>query len=277
MGVREDHVHVTLVGGGWEREAQAAIYAQFVHKASAVGARHSGVPRIAVLLLDEGDGVDEFGDRFTRALRSAGEVEPLVVPVPLGRRLNVDDLSDTDGLLVGGGSTPGYAASLVPVRDALLSWLVGRGAPYAGFSAGAAIAAADAVVGGWLQDGRPVCPEEAREDLDEITVVPGLGLVPFTVEVHADAWHTTPRLQAAVAGLAKGCVGYAIDENTALIVEGDTLTTVGQGRARRIDGRRAHRLREQSNYRATGLLREGSRLIGRVARRLAHVAERKLG
>lgn len=229
-------MHVTLIGGGWDEGAQPAIYEPFVHEASVVAARHSGGPRVAIVLLDEGDGVSAYGDRFVRALRLAGDVEPVVVPVPLGDPLNVAELVEMDGLLVGGGLTPGYAASLVPVRDELVRWLVERGAPYAGFSAGAAIAAADAVVGGWRHHGRPICPEDAGEDLEEVAVVAGLGLVPFTVDVHADAWETTPRLQAAIADLGEGRVGYALDEDTALIVQGDGLTTVGRGRATRIVG-----------------------------------------
>ena len=176
-------MHVTLIGGGWDEGAQPAIYEPFVHEASVVAARHSGAPRVAIVLLDEGDGVGAYGDRFVRALRLAGDVEPVVVPVPLGDPLNVAELVEMDGLLVGGGLTPGYAASLVPVRDELVRWLVERGAPYAGFSAGAAIAAADAVVGGWRHHGRPICPEDAGEDLEEVAVVAGLGLVPFTVDV----------------------------------------------------------------------------------------------
>ena len=137
---------------------------------------------------------------------------------------------------MGGRLTPEYAASLVPVRDDLIRWLVERGAPYAGFSAGAAIAATHAVVGGWRHRGRPICPEHAGEDLEEVAVVAGLGLVPFTVEVHADGWETTPRLRAAIADLGEGHVGYALDEDTALIVQGDKLTTIGRGRAARIVG-----------------------------------------
>ena len=58
--------------------------------------------------------------------------------------------------------------------------------------------------------------------------------MPFTVDVHADAWETTPRLRAAIADLGEGRVGYALDEDTALIVQGDRLTTVGRGEATRI-------------------------------------------
>ena len=93
--------------------------------------------------------------------------------------------------------------------------------PYAGFSAGAAIAPERALVGGYLLRGVEVASEDAGEELDELEVRDGLGLVPFAVDVHAAQWGTVSRLVAAVdAGLI--AEGVAIDEHTALIVSGDT-------------------------------------------------------
>lgn len=98
-----------------------------------------------------------------------------------------------------GGLTPAYQEAFVADAAATSSLLAERDIPYAGFSAGAALAARDAVVGGWRADGVAVCPEDAGEDLDEVAVRPGLGLVPFAVDVHAAQWGTLPRLAAAVA------------------------------------------------------------------------------
>jgi cyanophycinase len=110
---------------------------------------------------------------------------------------------------------------------------VASGRPYAGFSAGSAVAAEQAIVGGYRLAGRVVCPEDAGEDLDPVTVVPGLGLTPFAVDVPAAQWGTLGRLQATVAaGLVPA--GVAIDEDTALVLEyaADDLvggTVVGSG------------------------------------------------
>ncbi|MFN8537178.1 MAG: hypothetical protein U0232_06835 [Thermomicrobiales bacterium] len=52
-------------------------------------------------------------------------------------------------MLVGGGLTPAYHAALVPTADEWLPWLRERNIPYAGYSAGAMIAAETAIVGGW--------------------------------------------------------------------------------------------------------------------------------
>jgi cyanophycinase len=223
-------MHVTMVGGGWAPQVAAEIYGPFVAAASTV----SRPARIAVVLLDEGDGIDDPAEHFAVALAAAGPVTTFAVGIPLGDVLQVEALEEADGLLVGGGLTPGYADALFPVRDHLQVWLAEREIPYAGFSAGAAIAASDAVVGGWRHMGDAVCPEESGEDLDEVTVRPGLGLVPFTIEVHADTWCTAGRLAVALSLLGRGRVGYAIDEDTALISEDGKLSVIGAGKANRL-------------------------------------------
>ncbi|MCX4883244.1 hypothetical protein [Streptomyces sp. NBC_00847] len=76
-----------------------------------------------------------------------------------------------------------------------------------------------------------MCHEDTAEDLEEVEVRAGLGLVPFAVDVHAAQWGTLPRLIAAVArhGLRHG---VAIDENTLVEVGPDGRARVsGPGRA----------------------------------------------
>ncbi|MEO6821451.1 MAG: Type 1 glutamine amidotransferase-like domain-containing protein [Candidatus Nanopelagicales bacterium] len=234
-------MHVSLIGGGRDMAWAGRIFEPFVTAASDVASRRgASEPRIAIVLLDEGEGVAVDAERFTSALRQGGAVDPLIVAMPLGRRLYVPDLIGCDGLFVGGGLTPGYVESIVPTLPDLLRWLRQFDAPYAGFSAGAAIAAESAVIGGWLHNGIQVCPEDASEDLEEVTIVAGLGLVPFTVEVHADTWETTPRLGAALQRLGRGAIGYAIDENTALVIDGDSSRTLGAGRATRLENEATH-------------------------------------
>jgi cyanophycinase len=112
---------------------------------------------------------------------------------------------------VAGGLTPLYAELLKDFR-------VPAGAVYAGFSAGAAIAAEHAIVGGWRagRDGSAVCPEDTGEDLDGVAVVTGLGLVPYAIDIHAAQWGTLGRLIHAVqCGLVSE--GWALDEGAVLV------------------------------------------------------------
>ena len=209
-----------LIGGGWQPEHRAQIYGPFLTPAGPD-------PTIACVVLDEGDGAEQF-DRWATALRATSACSPVPVLVPLGGVLDVDALAAADGVLVCGGLTPGYAAALSPVAAELRTALGTRAIPYAGFSAGASIAARRALVGGWLDRGAPICSEDAGEDLNELTVTAGLALVPVTVDVHAAQWGTLARLIAAVAaGLVDS--GVAIDEDTLLAVGAGGAAVHGAG------------------------------------------------
>jgi cyanophycinase len=106
-------------------------------------------------VLDEGDGPEQFL-RSSGALQSVASCEPFPVLVPLGGTLEVALLGEADALLVCGGLTPAYGEALAPAAAAVRDWLAAGDRPYAGFSAGAAVAADRAVVGGWLDGGIPL-------------------------------------------------------------------------------------------------------------------------
>lgn len=76
-----------------------------------------------------------------------------------------------------------------------------------------------------------MCPEDTAEDLDEIAVRDGLGLVSFAVDAHAAQWGTLPRLIAAVTR-HRLPHGVALDESTLVEVSADGRAHVsGLGRA----------------------------------------------
>ena len=52
------------------------------------------------------------------------------------------------------------------------------------------IAPRRALLGGWRLGSTAVTHEDNAEDLDQVTVVDGLGLVSSTVEVHTSQWGT---------------------------------------------------------------------------------------
>jgi cyanophycinase len=186
-------------------------------------------------VLDEGDHTD--GARWGAGLREAGAPEVRVVIVSRERPPYVDDLDGATGVYVAGGLTPTYREVLV---DGGIGWLEPVRAadlPYAGFSAGAAIAAVHALVGGYRTAFRErqidVCHEDCAENLDAITVLPGLGLVPFVVDVHAAQWGTHYRLVHALLGAGLN-EGWAIDEHTCVEVADGVATVHGDGAATRV-------------------------------------------
>ncbi len=199
-----------LIGGGRDdAEAVSAAHAPFL-AACADG------PIVALILDEEGVDVQRWVDNL-----APREVRPQFV----GR--DPVDLDGAAGVYVAGGLTPGYLDALADLR-------IPEGIPYAGFSAGAAIAAVIALPGGWRIGDRQVCDEDFSEDLEQVEPRPGLGLVPFAVDVHATQWGTVSRaLHAVERGLFDEVV--AVDEHCCVEVrDGEIAGVHGRGVAYRI-------------------------------------------
>ena len=223
---------VHLVGGGWLEEPDGVVFDAFLAeaRARAAGAGRDE-PRIAVIAVRDDDAGDHAA-ALVAAAAPAGSFDPLITAVANDGTVPAAAFAEVDGVIVGGGLTPAYRERLEP-HFGELRRQVAAGMPYLGFSAGSAIAAERALVGGWRIGGVAVAPEDAAEDLDELTVAPGIGLVDVAIDVHAAQWGTLSRLVAAVeAGLVEG--GLAIDEHTVLIVGEGDLRVAGRGSVWRV-------------------------------------------
>jgi len=223
---------IHLIGGGRDEAQTAALLASFV--AESISAAKTVDPVIALLLVLEPEDQTSV-DRFTRVLVRAGAPASSIRlhAITEGERFDATAVAGAHGVFVGGGLTPAYLDALVGIAEEI-RWRIANGAPYAGFSAGAAVAATRALIGGFLLDGRVVSPEEAAEDLEAVAVRDGLGLVEATLDVHAAQWGTLSRLVAVVdSGLAES--GAAIDEHTALVVDGSHSTIMGAGQVWRAE------------------------------------------
>jgi cyanophycinase len=227
---------IVLWGGGWSHDGDPDIVAPFLAEA-AQRAAGSGrmIPRVGFLLVRE-DADAAFSTGFPASFEAVAPCEPVVtlllVPGDGPAEFGSEVLNDIDALVIGGGMTPDYLAAVEPIMEEI-RLLVADGLPYLGFSAGAMIASDRAVIGGYRVDGVQVCPEETGEDLEEITVAEGLGLIDLAIDVHAAQWGTLGRLVAATeAGLLAG--GVAIDEFTALVVADEDLRVAGSGSVWRV-------------------------------------------
>jgi cyanophycinase len=223
---------VHLVGGGWLDEPDGVVYGAFVGEAS-VRAAASGrdIPRVAIVAIRDGD-ASAHAERLAAEMRIAGPVEPVITAVGESASVPADAFADVDGIVIGGGITPAYRDVLEPHFDVLRD-LVAGGTPYLGFSAGSAIAASAALLGGWRIGGVEVAGEDVNEGLDEVTVRDGIGLIDVSVDVHVAQWGTLSRLVAAAeAGLIDAGIG--IDENTVLIAGAGALRVAGTGSVWRV-------------------------------------------
>ncbi|QAY74505.1 peptidase S51 [Agromyces protaetiae] len=232
---------VHLQGGGWSDGADADVYRGFVAEAAARAAASgeerakdsSGrpIPRIALVVV-RADDPAAIAERFAEELRAGGTVDVHLTAVRHGEAVPRTAFADVDGVMVGGGLTPAYRDALEP-HFGELRRLVAGGIPYLGFSAGASIAAEQAIVGGTRIGGVEVAPEDNGEGLDEVQIAPGIGLVDIPVDVHAAQWGSLSRVVAAVeAGLIPGAL--AIDERTVLVVGEGGLQVAGRGSVWRV-------------------------------------------
>lgn len=172
-----------LVGGGVDTVSTPGLLHPFTRDLEELGRSGARVPRLAVVLDDQWGRGEEFLPEYVEALDcGAAEIEPVFLRP--GHPATPQTFADVDGIVVGGGPTPAYCEGLREARD-LVRHVVSQGVPYVGFSAGAMVASRAVLVGGWRLEGRDVCPEEWSGGLEQVTLRPGLGLVPFTVDVHA--------------------------------------------------------------------------------------------
>jgi cyanophycinase len=213
-----------LHGGGAHPEAIQATFGLF---AAAVRGR--------IALVAVGDDSESYFPHYRALFEYVDGVELVGIFLKSGETLTSAQLSAPNpaGVFVGGGETPLYYDALCRDR-AWLDYLHERKLPFGGTSAGAMIAAERAIVGGWHIEhkgqGKQILYEGAGDNLDLLDVRQGLGLVSFSVDVHASQWGTLTRLVHAVHS-GKTDSGWAIDEDTMLVVNGNTTSVVGRGQA----------------------------------------------
>ena len=221
---------VHLVGGGFGRAAFAPFTAEATALAAAAGRER---PSVVVVTVREDASTKHAGDLLDAlAADGATPIDATVVAVGLDDVVDPAVFDGVDAIVIGGGLTPAYHAALEAGYDVIRAAVQG-GTPYLGFSAGAMIAAERAILGGWRIGEVAIAPEETAEDLDEITVVAGIGLVDVSIDVHVAQWGTLSRLIAATeAGAVDGGIG--IDESTVLIADAEGLRIAGSGSVWRV-------------------------------------------
>ena len=217
---------IFLHGGGDDVASRRETFGQFV---AAMMVGETG--KLALVLEEEETAVFESQQAYSTIFTSIGFPADNIAPIyatktnPLTYEMLVHIAPS--GLFVCGGVTPSYQQALC-INPAWLAYLHETQIPYGGTSAGAAIAAQTAIVGGWQAQQRDILFVGASEGIDPLTTKQGLGLVPFAVDVHASQMGTLTRLIHAVKlGLVDE--GWAIDENTLLAVSDQQMRVYGRG------------------------------------------------
>lgn len=207
---------IFLVGGAAARTDIPVLVPRFL--------REAGESEIAVLVAHH-SGVNAEGSAISAALAAAGARGRLIELGPEG--LDLSDLAGTRGLIIADGQAALLRERLEPLFGELRR-RAAAGEPVLAFGAGARITAERALLGGHRIGGVTVCPDNAADGLDEVTIAPGIGLIDIPLDTGTAQHGTLGRvIAAAEAGEIDGAL--AIDENTALVVGDGGLTVLGSG------------------------------------------------
>lgn len=225
---------IFLHGGGDHEASREAVYGRFLDSGNRGNNGRFAFIVVSPTLDEAARDYQAYANIFAPLLTDSDSLLPILLTpdTPL-TAAHLEVVAPT-AVFVCGGATPLYHQALCE-DVGWLDYMRERGLPYGGTSAGAAIAAETAVLGGWQTTRNDAITRDilfigASEGLDLLTTQPGLGLVSFAVDVHASQMGTLTRLIHAVE---QGHVaeGWAIDENTMLEITPTTQQVYGRGHA----------------------------------------------
>jgi cyanophycinase len=213
-----------IIGGGEDRCCGAGVLERFVEL--------SGGDRARITLVTTATGIpDEVHAEYEQVFRKLGVGQTR--ELRLGGRADADSdtaaLRDSTGVFFSGGDQSRILALVGSRANDILREQLGRGLVVAGTSTGATAMGRTMILGG---EGPEVSAATVRTG-------PGLGLAPrLLIDMHLAERGRLPRLLSAVA-LDPDHLGVGIDENTAILVDGDTFEVLGTGVATVADGERS--------------------------------------
>lgn len=231
--------NVFLIGGGGDLpDCWSDTYGRFLHAAGGEKARLA-LLTVSATASESQKLLAYYRNIFSALGLAAGQMPELALVA--GQPMDTQALAALAALKPSGVFV--CATSTLLCQQALcadlawVAWLHEHNLPYCGVSSGAVVAGDRAVVGGWRvrvdDELHPFQTKIAGEELDELEVLPGLGLVPFAVECHAGSHGTLTRLIHAVA-MELVDQGWAIDEDTLLEIGGRGIYTNGLGHTYRL-------------------------------------------
>lgn len=215
---------LVIIGGAEEKEGECKILREFVRRAGGVKARIAVMTAATSL-------PREVGDDYIRAFERLGAEDVRVVDTE--RREDASDsryleiIENCTGVFFTGGDQARITSLLKDTElDAAIHKRYSEGIVVGGTSAGAAMMPDEMIIEG---------ESETNPRVDVVAMGPGMGFLPgIVVDQH---FAQRGRLGRLISALAQqpAVLGLGIDENTAVIVNGDEFEVVGEGAVTVID------------------------------------------
>ena len=224
MGTERTRGALAIIGGAEDREGECVVLREFVRAAGGVKA-HIAVMTAATSM------PKEAGEDYTRIFDRLGAESVEVVHTEhrddAERESNIRKVEDATGIFFTGGDQ----SKIVDfIKDTSLDKAIhkrhGEGAVVGGTSAGAAMMPDEMILGG---------ASVSNPSVDAVTMGPGMGFLPgIIIDQHFAQRGRLGRLLAALV-LQPAALGLGIDEDTAIVVNGDEFRVIGQGAVTVVD------------------------------------------
>ena len=215
---------LVIIGGAEEKEGECKILREFVRRAGGIKARIAIMTAATSL-------PREVGDNYVRVFERLGAEDVRVVDTErredASDSRNLEIIENCTGVFFTGGDQARITDLLKDTEiDATIHRRYAEGIVVGGTSAGAAMMPDEMIIEG---------DSETNPRVDVVAMGPGMGFLPgIVVDQH---FAQRGRLGRLISALAQqpAVLGLGIDENTAVIVNGDEFEVVGEGAVTVID------------------------------------------
>jgi cyanophycinase len=220
----ETHGALIIIGGAEDKDGDCKILREFVRRAGGLQAR------VAIMTVATGS-PREVGDRYTDVFRRLGAENIQVVDTSRredsDEQNNLEAVKNATGIFFTGGDQARILEIIKDTElDAVLHKRFAEGAVVAGTSAGAAMMPDKMIVEG---------ESETNPRPDTVKIDRGMGFLPnVVIDQHFAQRGRLGRLLTALA-LEPATIGFGIDENTAIIVDGHIVEVIGESSVTIVD------------------------------------------
>jgi cyanophycinase len=214
-----------LIGGGEDKEGDCAILKEFVRLSKGARAR-------VVLMTVATDHPKESGAEYRKVFRRLGVDDVTVVDVSQRDDAQsvegIEAIERATGIFFTGGDQLHITALLGATEmDAAIRRRCEKGAVLAGTSAGAAMMSNSMFIRG---------SSETNPRFGSVDLGPGMDFIRgVLIDTHFFQRGRMGRMMAAVAHYPQD-IGLGIDEDTAILIEGDKFEVFGEGAVTVVDG-----------------------------------------
>lgn len=213
-----------IIGGAEDREGECQILREFIRRA---GGRDAKIAIMTVATSSPEEVGSDYQNLFEKLGANQVEIVDTEEREDASDSRNLEVIEDATGVFFTGGDQARITEILKNTEiDDLLHQKFEQGLVIAGTSAGAAMMPDIMIVEG---------EGETNPRLDTVTLEPGMG---FLSQVAIDQhFSQRGRLGRLVSALIQqpGVLGFGIDENTAIAVNGDEIEVIGEGAVTIVD------------------------------------------